>query len=50
MLKIPGVELKAAEVGNTPFNMGVYGHFTSGKTHFAAEAAKYYQEQGKDEL
>jgi hypothetical protein len=47
MLRIPGVKLSAAVVGNTPFNLCMYGHLTAGKTHMAADAAKHYMEQGK---
>jgi len=50
MLRIPGVTLTSATVGNTPFNVCLYGHLTSGKTHMMADAAKHYLAEDKNVL
>jgi len=47
-LNIPGVNLlDATNAEKTPENYGLYGHLTTGKTQLAADAAAYYQDQGK---
>lgn len=47
MLNIPGVKLiDASNAETTPENYGLYGHLTTGKTHLAADAARFYIEQG----